>query len=162
MLASPVHRLLCVHVTARADYAVRAVVELAARHPATATRQEISDNQDIPGKFCESILADLRRAGLLESARGAGGGYRLATEPAQIRLADVIRAVEGPLAAVRGMPPEDTAYSGATRHLTTVWVAVRASLRDVLEATSVADVVAGTLPGHVIDLTRQPDSWARR
>lgn len=150
------------HVTARADYAVRAVVELAARHPATATRQEISERQDIPGKFCEGILSDLRRAGLLESARGAGGGYRLAADPGTIRLADVIRAVEGPLAAVRGMPPEGTSYSGATEHLTTVWVAVRASLRDVLEATTVGDVVNGTLPAHVVDLTRQPDSWARR
>lgn len=150
------------HVTARADYAVRAVVELASRHPATSTRQEISDRQDIPGKFCESILADLRRAGLLESARGAGGGYRLAADPADIRLADVIRAVEGPLAAVRGRPAEDTAYPGATTHLTTVWVAVRASLREVLEATTIGDVIAGTLPSHVLDLTRRPESWARR
>ncbi len=150
------------HVTARADYAVRAVVELATRHPASATRREISEHQGIPGKFCESILADLRRAGLLASERGAGGGYRLATDPAKIRLADVIRAVEGPLAAVRGRPPEDTSYPGATKHLTTVWIAVRASLRDVLETTTVADVVAGTLPEHVLELTRLPDSWARR
>ncbi|HSJ60137.1 MAG TPA: Rrf2 family transcriptional regulator [Jiangellaceae bacterium] len=150
------------HVTARADYAVRAVVELAARAPASATRLELAEAQDIPGKFLESILGDLRRAGLLESHRGSSGGYRLSRDPARIPLADVIRAIEGPLAAVRGMPPEDAAYSGAARHLTKVWVAVRASIREVLETTTVADVLAGTLPEHVRELTARPDSWARR
>jgi Rrf2 family protein len=151
-----------VHITARADYAVRAVCELAARRPGHASRQELADAQDIPGKFLESILGDLRRAGLLESQRGAAGGYRLAREPADIPLADVIRAIEGPLAAVRGMPPEDIVYSGAARNLTQVWVAVRASMRHVLETTTVADVLAGTLPDHVRELTARPDSWARR
>src|SRR5215207_4627204 len=131
-----------VHVTARADYAVRAVIELAARSPASTTRQQIAESQDIPGKFLETILGDLRRAGLLEAQRGAAGGYRLAADPAAVRLADVIRAAEGPLAAVRGMPPEDTAYPGPAAPLTDVWVAVRASLRDVLEATMIADVLS--------------------
>jgi Rrf2 family protein len=151
-----------VHVTARADYAVRAVLELAARAPASATRLELAEAQHIPGKFLESILRDLRRAGLLESQRGSSGGYRLSRDPGKIPVADVIRAIEGPLAAVRGMPPEDTEYPGAARHLTQVWVAVRASLREVLEATTVADVLAGTLPDHVRALTERPDSWARR
>lgn len=151
-----------VHVTARADYAVRAVIELASRLPTSTTRQQIAESQDIPGKFLETILGDLRRAGLLEAQRGAAGGYRLATEPTQIRLADIIRAAEGPLAAVRGMPPEDTAYAGPAAALTDVWVAVRASLRDVLEATTVSDVLSGQLPEHVRALLSRPDSRVRR
>jgi Rrf2 family protein len=151
-----------VHITARADYAVRAVCELAERLPGSATRQELAESQDIPGKFLESILADLRRAGILDSQRGSAGGYRLAREPDTLPLADVIRATEGPLAAVRGMPPEDVAYRGAARNLTPVWIAVRASMREVLETTTVADVLAGSLPPHVADLTQRPDSWARR
>ncbi|HEY9378751.1 MAG TPA: Rrf2 family transcriptional regulator [Jiangellaceae bacterium] len=150
------------HVTARADYAVRAVIELAARLPASATRQQIAESQDIPGKFLETILGDLRRAGLLEAQRGAAGGYRLAAAPAAIQLADIIRAAEGPLAAVRGMPPEDTVYPGPAAPLTDVWVAVRASLRDVLETTTVADVLAAQLPDHVLELLARPDSRVRR
>lgn len=151
-----------VHITARADYAVRAVCELAGRLPGSATRQELAEAQHIPGKFLESILGDLRRAGLLESQRGSAGGYRLVRDPADVPLADIIRAIEGPLAAVRGMPPEDTSYPGAAQHLTEVWVAVRASMREVLESTTVADVLTGRLPRHVQDLTGRPDSWARR
>ena len=105
---------------------------------------------------------DLRRAGLLEAHRGAAGGYRLTGDPADVRLADVIRAAEGPLAAVRGMPPEDTVYPGPAAPLTDVWVAVRASLRDVLESTTVADVLAGRLPEHVRKLVARPDSRFRR
>jgi Rrf2 family protein len=151
-----------VHVTARTDYAVRAVIELASRLPASATRGQIAQAQDIPGKFLETILGDLRRAGLLDAQRGAAGGYRLIKDPDEIRLADIIRAAEGPLAAVRGMPPEDTAYPGPAAALTDVWVAVRASLRAVLETVTVADVLAGTLPGHVRALVERPDSWSRR
>ena len=150
------------HVTARADYAVRAVIELGSRLPHGATRQQIADSQDIPGKFLEAILGDLRRAGLLDAQRGAAGGYRLTRDPAEIQLADVIRAAEGPLAAVRGRPPEDTAYPGPAAPLTDVWVAVRASLREVLEETTVADILAERLPEHVRALVERPDSWARR
>lgn len=150
------------HVTARADYAVRAVLELAARRPEPATRAEIAKAQDIPGKFLEMILADLRRAGLLEAQRGSSGGYRLVPPAGQVSLADIIRATEGPLAAVRGMPPEDTTYTGAAEALTEVWVAVRSSLRAVLETTTVADVLAGNLPDHVQALVSQPESWSRR
>lgn len=150
------------HITARADYAVRAVIELAARAPGSATRLELAEAQDIPGKFLESILGGLRRAGLLASQRGSAGGYRLSRDAAEITLADVIRAVEGPLAAVRGMPPEDAVYSGAAQNLTQVWIAVRASMRQVLEATTVADVLTGSLPDHIRVLTNRPDSWARR
>jgi len=151
-----------VHVTARADYALRAVAQLAASPEWTATRQQLSEAQGVPAKFLESILIDLRRAGLLEAQRGARGGYRLSHPPDTVSLADVIRAVEGPLAAVRGAPPEDTKYAGPAAALTDVWVALRASMRTVLEATTVADVVAGTLPPHVRSLLQEPHAWARR
>ena len=150
------------HVTARADYAVRAVVELAATPAGSATRQQLAAAQEIPGKFLEGILTDLRRAGLLHAQRGSRGGYQLALPPGEIALADIIRAVEGPLAAVRGEPPEDTTYGGAAASLTSVWVALRASIRHVLETTTVADVVAGTLPAEVRELLDQPAAWARR
>jgi Rrf2 family protein len=151
-----------VHVTARSDYAIRAVCELAARLPKSVTRSELAEAQMIPGKFLESILGDLRRAGLLESQRGAAGGYRLARDPARIPLADIIRAIDGPLAAVRGMPPEEAEYHGAASHMREVWVAVRASMRAVLETTTVADVRDGALPAVVSDLTAKPESWSRR
>lgn len=150
------------HVTARADYAVRAVVQLASLQPASATRHQLAEAQEIPGKFLETILGDLRRAGILDAQRGSAGGYRLTKDPAEITLADIVRAAEGPLAAVRGMSPEDTAYPGPAGPLRQVWVAVRASLRDVLESTTVADVLADTLPEHVQNLLAQPDSWSRR
>ncbi len=150
------------HVTARADYAVRAVVELASSPDGSATRQQLSEAQQIPGKFLEGILTDLRRAGLLTAQRGSRGGFRLALPPDQIPLATVIRAVEGPLAAVRGESPEDTSYPGAAEPLTKVWVALRASLRQVLEATSVADVASGVLPTSVVELLAEPDAWVRR
>jgi Rrf2 family protein len=151
-----------VHITARADYAVRAVVQLASLQPASATRQQLADAQDIPGKFLETILGDLRRAGILDAQRGATGGYRLTKPAEEITLADIVRATEGPLAAVRGMPPEDTIYPGPAQPLTRVWVAVRASLREVLEQTTVADVIADRLPHHVDELQKRPDSWVRR
>nr|WP_246400406.1 Rrf2 family transcriptional regulator [Jiangella mangrovi] len=151
-----------VHITARADYAVRAVVQLASLQPASATRQQLADAQDIPGKFLETILGDLRRAGILDAQRGATGGYRLTKPANEITLADIVRATEGPLAAVRGMPPEDTIYPGPAQPLTRVWVAVRASLREVLEHTTVADVIADHLPQHVDELQKRPDSWVRR
>ncbi|PSL06154.1 BadM/Rrf2 family transcriptional regulator [Haloactinopolyspora alba] len=150
------------HVTARADYAIRAVVQLASIEPDTATRHQLAEAQDIPGKFLETILSDLRRAGILEAHRGATGGYRLTSPPERIVLADVVRATEGPLAAVRGMPPEDIEYPGPARPLTQIWVAVRASLREVLEAVTVADILSGSLPDHVTGLLARPDSWERR
>lgn len=151
-----------VHITARADYAVRAVVQLASIRPETATRHQLAEAQDIPGKFLEAILGDLRRAGILDAQRGSAGGYRLTREPEEIRLADLVRATEGPLAAVRGRPPEEITYPGPARPLTQVWVAVRASMRDVLEAVTIDDILNGRLPDHVGDLLARPDSWSRR
>jgi Rrf2 family protein len=151
-----------VKVTAKADYAVRAMLELASAEDGLVKGERIARGQDIPLKFLENILADLRHADLVHAQRGAEGGYRLAREPDAITLGEVIRGVEGPLASVRGEPPERVAYAGAAEHLQEVWIAVRASLRSVLDDVTLADVVAGRLPARVRRLTQAPDAWMRR
>jgi Rrf2 family protein len=120
----------------------------------------IAQAQAIPPKFLENILLDLKHAGLVQSQRGAEGGYWLAKAPEQIVLAEVIRAVEGPIANVRGERPEQVEYANASEHLPDVWVALRASIRGVLESTTLADVLAGELPVHVRELVADPESWA--
>jgi len=124
--------------------------------------ERIAANQHMPVNFLENILGELRRAGMVSSQRGADGGYRLAVAPSAISVADVIRAVEGPLADVRGEPPEDLAYPGPAAALQQVWVATRANLRAVLEVVTVADIAAGAIPEAVMQLTRQPGAWTRR
>jgi Rrf2 family protein len=151
-----------VKVTAKADYAVRAVLELASAEDGLVKGERIARSQGIPLKFLENILADLRHADVVHAQRGADGGYRLTREPDAITLGEVIRAVEGPLASVRGEPPERVAYEGAAEHLQEVWIAVRASLRSVLDDVTLADVVAGRLPARVRRLTQAPDAWLRR
>ena len=147
--------------TAKADYAVRAAVELAAVG-GLANAEQIAQAQEIPLNFLENILRDLRRAGIVESRRGQAGGYALARPPDEISIADVIRAVEGPLANVRGQAPEVLAYRGAAAKLQDVWVALRANVRSVLEGVTLADVARGELPPHVDELTRDADAWVRR
>ena len=147
-------------VSAKADYALRAGVELAAAAgdgPVKGDR--IAQAQGIPLKFLENILLDLRHAGLVHSQRGAEGGYWLAREPAEISLADVIRAVEGPIANVRGVRPEQVEYAGVAAPLQDVWIALRASMRSVLEDVSLADLAAGRLPAAVAELTSDPEAW---
>lgn len=146
------------HIPAKVDYGVRALLSLAAAGvPQTA--DSLAADQGLPPRFLGAILADLRRAGVVASQRGAEGGYRLARPADQISVADVIRALDGPLAEVRGYRPELTSYTGAAEHLQQVWVAVRASLREVLEHVTLADVVAGTLSETVVRLTSDPDAW---
>ena len=147
--------------TAKADYAVRAAVELAATGD-LVTAEAVAQAQGIPANFLENILRDLRRAGIVESRRGQQGGYALARPAEEISIADVIRAVEGPLANVRGYPPEDLEYHGSAARLRDVWVALRASVRSVLEQVTLADVARGELPAHVEELTRDADAWIRR
>src|SRR5438874_7821465 len=145
-------------VSAKVDYAVRACAELAAaagRGPQKGER--IAQAQEIPLKFLENILLDLKHAGLVQSQRGVEGGYWLARPPEEISLADVIRAVEGPIANVRGMRSEEAQYSGAAAPLRDVWVAVRANLRAVLESVSLADLAAGRLPDEVAAIAADPD-----
>src|SRR5918911_837180 len=137
-------------VSAKVDYAVRAGAELAAAAGSGPVKGErIAQAQEIPLKFLENILLDLKHAGLVQSQRGAEGGYWLAQPADEISLAAVIRAVEGPIANVRGMRPEQVEYAGAAKPLSEVWIAVRGSLRSVLEATTIADLAAGRLPDDV-------------
>jgi Rrf2 family protein len=149
-----------VQVSARADYALRALCVLASAPEQCAVKaDEIATAQAIPRTFLDGILVELRRAGLIESRRGPDGGHRLARPAYAISLADVIRVTDGPLALVRGQRPESHTYQGAARHLQDVWVAVRASLREILELTTVAQVVEGRLPDSVVDYTSQDRSW---
>jgi Rrf2 family protein len=147
------------HVSAKSDYAVRALVELAARRGEPLTADALAAAQDIPKKFLSSILLDLRRDGFVLSRRGAEGGYVLARSPAQITVAQVMRAVEGQLADVRSIRPEALSYEGVTESLQTVWVATRAALRSVLDRTTIADIAAGRLPKHVRALATPADAW---
>jgi Rrf2 family protein len=150
-------------ISAKADYAVRAMVELAAtveEKPIKAER--IATAQEIPLNFLENILGELRHAGLVRSHRGAEGGFRLARDPSQISVADVIRAVDGPLASVRGAPPEESEYHGASEALLRVWIAVRANLRKVVEHVTVADIALGKIPKAIDKLADDPDVWKTR
>jgi Rrf2 family protein len=150
-----------VHISAKVDYGTRALLALAERgEPATA--EALADAQGLPVRFLGAILIDLRRAGIVSSQRGAEGGYRLARGADEITVADVMRALDGPLAEVRGLRPEAAHYEGAAEHLQDVWVAVRASLRNVLERVTLEDIVAGRLPRPVARLTEDPDAWEPR
>ncbi|MCU1374940.1 MAG: Rrf2 family transcriptional regulator [Actinomycetia bacterium] len=149
-------------VTAKVDYALRALVELAAADGATVKGDRLAEAQAIPLKFLENILAELRRAGIVGSQRGAEGGYRLQRAAASISVADVIRAVEGPLADVHGTPPEALDPPGVAAPVREVWLATRAALRSVLEVVTVADIAANDLPPVVGVLLADPEAWARR
>jgi Rrf2 family protein len=147
-------------VSAKADYAVRAMVELAAADEGEPVKgEQIADSQGIPLRFLENILAELRHQGLVQSRRGAEGGYWLTRAPDEITIAEVIRAVEGPLASVRGERPEEMSYAGDAAPLQRVWVALRSNIRAVLERVTLADVVADELPPQVIELTERPGVW---
>jgi Rrf2 family protein len=147
-------------VSAKTDYAVRAAAELAAAQPNAPLKAErIADAQDIPIKFLESILLELKHAGIVRSQRGPEGGYALARPATDISIADVIRAVDGPLANVRGDRPENITYTGAATALTNVWIAVRAALREILESTSLADLRDDDLPARVRELAKAPEAW---
>ena len=149
-------------VSAKVDYAVRALTELAAAGDGPVKGQDIAVRQGVSVNFLENILSDLRRAGIVASQRGSVGGYWLAVPADTITIADVIRTVEGPLADVRGEALEDLDYAGPAEALREVWVATRASLRSVLEAVTIADVAKGELPAVVRRLTRPSDAWIRR
>ena len=147
-------------VSAKTDYALRAAAEIAAASgDAPVKGERIAVAQDIPLRFLENILSELRNAGIVESRRGAVGGYLLARPAAEIALADVIRAVDGPLANVGGQRPEQLAYGGSSESYQEVWVAVRAGLRTVLENITLADVASGKLPAPVRKLTADPEAW---
>jgi Rrf2 family protein len=151
------------HVTAKADYAVRAIVELADSSQDSPRKvDEVAQAQNIPVSFLENILTQLRSSGIVRSQRGPEGGYWLAHPANEVNLAQIIRAVEGPLVGVRGQRPEEIEYIGSAESLKQVWVALRANLRKVLEHVTVAQIAAGELPEEVLALTREEEAWTTR
>jgi Rrf2 family protein len=157
-----------VDISARTDYAIRALLMLAeqaqaAPSPAVPVSVDtLASHQALPRKFLEAILRDLRRSGLVRTRRGARGGYSLAAAPSEITIGMILRAVDGPLAEVRGLRPHETSYLGAAAHLPTVWVAVRSALREVLDTTTLEQVRTGRLSARVRRLAEAPDAWESR
>lgn len=153
-------------VSARVDYALRALIELANQAHDEPQKlvscDSIATTVHIPARFLETIMRSLRQSGIVVSQRGSDGGFRLARPAESITVADVIRALDGPLAAVRGAPPEDATYEGRAEHLRDVWVATRAALRDVLEHVTLADIESGNLPPSVTEHLASPGAWKRR
>jgi Rrf2 family protein len=150
-------------ISAKADYAVRAALELAAAEDGGPLKGErIAQQQGVPLKFLENILIDLRNAGIVRTQRGPDGGYWLAKAAGEVKVGDIIRAVEGPLASVRGEAPEDVDYAGAAENLRTVWVALRANLRGVLDEVTLEQVAQGNLPAEVTRAADSPGAWSRR
>ncbi|MFD9360106.1 RrF2 family transcriptional regulator [Streptomyces sp. NPDC060031] len=147
-------------ISARADYAVRAALQLAASQDDGPVKAEaIADAQDIPHKFLEGILNDMRRGGLVLSQRGGNGGYRLAKPAQSISIADVIRVVDGPLVSVRGVRPPDLSYTGPAQSLLPLWIALRANVREILDGVTLADVASSNLPSQVSALAETPGAW---
>jgi len=154
-----------VDISARTDYAIRALLMLAQEAQSEGgpvSVESLARQQTLPRKFLEAILADLRRGGIVVSHRGSGGGYTLTRTADQISLGDIFRVVDGPLAEVRGLRPHETSYDGVAEHLPVVWVAVRASLRRVLDGTSLAQLLSGDLPTEVRSLAQDPEAWHNR
>jgi Rrf2 family protein len=147
------------HISARIEYALRALCTLAAREGEALTAEELADAQGLPVRFLRAILNDLRRVGIVTSHRGNEGGYKLARPASEITVADVFRRLEGPLAEVRGMRPEAAKYEADAVHLQEIWIAIRSCLRDVLDEVSLAQLVSGKLPAHVMHLVERPGAW---
>ena len=151
-----------VRISAKADYALRAASELAAPGGGPVKGDALATAQGIPPKFLENILSDMRQSGLIRSQRGSEGGYWLARPAEEISVADVMRAVDGPLASVRGQRPEDVDYTGAAQELQRVWIAVRHNLRAVVENVTVADLGNGALSSEIVALADDPEAWVTR
>ena len=148
-----------VRVSTKSDYALRALIEITRRDDVVSAEQ-VGVSQDIPHGFLQAILADLRRAGLVSSQRGQSGGWRMAADPADVSVADVIRAVDGPLLSVYGVRPESVSYNDSAKVLQTVWVAARHSLRSVFETVTIAHLATGKLPKDVVARTVDEDAWS--
>jgi Rrf2 family protein len=150
-------------ISARVDYGVRALLELTARGKSgPVSTHELATMQGIPAKFLEAILTTLRKAGLLVSTRGPAGGFALAKDADQITIAEIIRALDGPLASIHGLAPEDAEYQGSASQLRNVWVALRVSMREVLEAVTLLEIAEGRLPPTVHELLNREGAWERR
>jgi len=148
-------------IPAKADYAIRALLTLAASDHSVSA-EHLAQEQELPAKFLGAILSDLRRGGMVTSQRGPEGGFRLARDADSIMMADILRVVSGPLAGVRGMRPETLHYGGEATHLQDVWVAVRGTLREVLEHVTLGQVLRGDLPPVVTRFSTDPDAWITR
>ncbi len=147
-------------VSAKADYALRALIEIANRHDGRpVSAEEIGKLQEIPHGFLQAILADMRRAGIVVSQRGQSGGWRLATKPADVSVADVIRAVDGPLVSVYGLRPEAVSYNESAEILQHVWIAARSSLREVFENVTIESLASRRLPADIQAMTKDEDAW---
>ena len=149
-------------ISAKADYAIRAALSLASHAPRLVKAEELVREQRLPRKFIEAILGDLRRAGIVRAQRGAEGGYGLARPAGEITLGQILRAVDGPLAEVRGVRPHDWTGEGVAAHLPTVWIAMRAALRQVLDETTLEHVLTGRLPARVRRMAETPGAWLPR
>ncbi|MGC9961202.1 MAG: Rrf2 family transcriptional regulator [Acidimicrobiales bacterium] len=150
------------HISARVEYALRALCTLAERNGEPLTAEELANAQGLPVRFLRAILNELRRVGIVTSQRGNEGGYQLARPASEITIGEVFRRLEGPLAEVRGSRPEAATYEAAAEHLQSVWVAVRVCLRSVLDEVNLEQVVRGELPEHVRTMLAQPDAWDPR
>ena len=152
-----------VHISARVDYAMRALLELAsdpdAQQGQLVKAEVLARRAGVPLQFLEAILRQLRQAGIVASMRGADGGFKLAQPAGNVTVADVVRALDGPLAAVRGDRPENVSYHGAAAPLQQVWIATRAAMRRVLDHVTLADLVAGKLPPEVTEMIAEPGAW---
>ena len=148
-------------IPAKAEYAIRALLTLAASD-VSISAEHLAHEQALPAKFLGAILSDLRRGGLVTSQRGPDGGFKLARDPDHITIADILRVVSGPMAGVRGMRPETLIYEGEASHLRDVWIAVRGALREVLEHVTLGEVLRGDLPAAVTRFTSDPDMWVTR
>ena len=147
-------------VSAKSDYALRALIEMASRADGRAvSAEELGRLQEIPHGFLQAILADLRRAGIVMSQRGQSGGWRLARSATDVTIADVIRAVDGPLVSVYGLRPEAVAYNEQAEVLQHVWIAARRALREVFEDVTIQALADGTLPDTVTSRTADDDAW---
>ena len=147
-------------VSAKSDYALRALIELAGQTEASAvSAEELGRRQDIPRGFLQAILADLRRADVVASPRGQSGGWRLAREPETVTVADVIRAVDGPLVSVYGLRPEAVTYNETAEVLQPVWIAARSALREVFETVTIRHLADRSLPEDVRARTRDEEAW---
>jgi Rrf2 family protein len=153
-----------VKISAKVDYAVQAVVEIsvATKKDTLISAEEISNRRDIPEKFLEGILTSLRKAGVVNSYRGPAGGFELAKKPEDVAVADIIRIIDGPLAAVRGFAPEEIEYSGPVKHVSDVWIATRSALRNVLENISIADIIDGEFDTSIAKMLNEKDARKRR
>lgn len=150
------------HVPAKVDYAIRAMLELAEAYPIRLSREELARRQKLPTRYLEAILRELSNSGLVAGHRGVAGGYELSRPANEITIADVSRAVDGPLALVGHLRPDQVTYAGTAQHLGELWVGLRAAIRSVMEHVTLADLLDGTLPPSIRLMVEDADAWLAR